>query len=77
MGTPDIEHGRVYFKQFGAERVKCKRIYITDQDTPRCIRPLQLKAVIVTNSVCFVYRMTEVDRNLINIGTNGKLFFEV
>ena len=21
MGTPDIEHGRVYFKQFGAERV--------------------------------------------------------
>ena len=22
MDTPDIEHGRVYFKQFGAERVK-------------------------------------------------------
>ena len=22
MDTPDFEHGRVYFKQFGAERVK-------------------------------------------------------
>ena len=22
METPDFEHGRVYFKQFGAERVK-------------------------------------------------------
>ena len=21
MDTPDVEHGRVYFKQFGAERV--------------------------------------------------------
>ena len=24
MDTPDLEHGRVYFKQFGAERVKWK-----------------------------------------------------
>ena len=24
METPDFEHGRVYFKQFGAERVKKK-----------------------------------------------------
>ena len=25
MDTPDFEHGRVYFKQFGAERVKLKQ----------------------------------------------------
>ena len=28
METPDFEHGRVYFKQFGAERVKVPFIII-------------------------------------------------
>ena len=38
MDTPDFEHGRVYFKQFGAERVNGDAEILYNFDT-RCHNP--------------------------------------
>ena len=50
MKTPDFEHGIVYFKQFGAERVKQKKL----MDTYTSIQP-DLSLIVVSWCVLLLH----------------------
>ena len=49
MDTPDFEHGRVYFKQFGAERVNklLEMISLVSQSFNRGRKPHKNNALVI------------------------------